>query len=192
MEIGDLEEGVKRHMGYINDQTEKIPIYHYGINDSLVFSTTTDVDGKMAEYNGCYKITDALLFSRLVADSIFDELSLHNIQLSHLDKRAFNLSDLSNLDIKIQRRQVNYFDPDLIDSSSYDSNNIIITEPLFDMYNVPFWKNLNYQNQKEFRITFDVFYSEKNNSENFAMLSMPYLDVNLSKHINELPVELVY
>lgn len=190
-EIGDIEEGVKLNLGCINGQ--KMPIYHYASNTSLIFSTTTHVDGKIGDYDSCYKITDPVLFSHLIADCIFDELTLDNIYFSSShNRKAFTLKDLSMLDIKIQRRIVEYFSPEAIPPVSYDFNRIKIAEHLFDMRVIPFWKNLNYLEQKEFRLSFDVCYQEENGKEWYAEISMPYIDIDVTKHLNALPVELVY
>jgi hypothetical protein len=60
------------------------------------------------------------------------------------------------------------------------------------MYNIPFWKDIRYENQAEHRIVFKLYDQNLHYSDEVIGVKNSFFDVDIQKHKNSLPIEFVY
>ncbi|WP_299215986.1 hypothetical protein [uncultured Dokdonia sp.] len=175
-DIGDSQEGIKMSKEFIWNQIHPTNITRFG-NSNLIFCASNSMIGSLAEYDSCYKITDYIKFGRILANELIDTIYLDEIR--HLDTflPISTLSEISKVGVEIERRSVRYLKKDEIKNENYN------------MLAIPFWKDISYKHQDEYRYLFKLFYNDF--PVGLSAVDTPFIDLDLKKYRNVLPIELI-
>ena len=174
-EIGDIQEGVKSYEGNIDTQ-EALVNFHHMSPFNLIFSATMDPNTGLAEYDSCYKINDPVKFSQILAFELLENIRLKDVTGIGFDEFETQ-EQVAEIGVEIERRKMNYLREDEITEEHYKSHHI------------PFWKSIRYSPQQEFRFLFKFFVG---NHPAFSSTYLDFVDLDLSKKKNELPIEICY
>lgn len=185
-DIGDFEEGIKSSTGSISIQEEKVKI-HSSAPNNFIFSLTTDPNQEISDYNSCYKITNPSDFAQILMLSLLDNLTVNDVQFPRIDPLHITLKDVYDINLYTEARKVQYLQRSEM-KPKVNFNDMSINSP-FDLKSIPFWKDVSYQDQKEFRFLFLFTVQGIPNSEEYTWVEKEFIDLDISKYKESLPVE---
>jgi hypothetical protein len=168
-DIGDTQEGIKSRidsdmLGY-EIQTHRMAPFN------LMFCAATSNLAKFSEYDSCYVITDPEAFGLIIARELIEQMPPQDIQTF---APIVTLTDIYDVNVAVESRAVRYLRKEEATALDHTTSEI------------PFWKDISYKHQEEFRYLFR-FYDE-HNLPGFSTCTRLYIDLDISHLAGVLPV----
>jgi hypothetical protein len=171
-DIGDTQEGVKSS---IDSEMFGYDVkLHVMAPFNLMFCAAIENLSSFSEYDSCYAITDPEKFGHIIAQELIEQMLPSDIKTY---APIITLTDVYDVNVFVDARPVRYLKR--IDATRKD----------LDAGEIPFWKDVSYNHQKEFRYLFR-FYDE-HRLPSFSSCQREYIDLDLSHIRCQLPVRLM-
>jgi hypothetical protein len=167
--IGDTQEGVKS--GVDSNMVGYDVRIHRMAPFNLIFCVATSNLARFSEYDSCYAITDPEMFGAILARELIEQMPPRDIDTY---APIVTLTDVYDVNVAVESRAVRYMPREAATAQDYTAGEI------------PFWKDVSYSHQEEFRYLFR-FYDE-HRLPAFSSCNRQYVDLDISHLSGVLPV----